>query len=292
MGYIYKITNLINNQCYIGQTVRAYTERWAEHLRDKDKEPYCNWPLYRMINKVGINNIDWRVIEEVPNELLNEREQYWIKYYNSKDNGYNCTYGGYNGTKYNYNEILDYWLNEGERNFTKTAEHFGSSKSYISEIIHNLGYEGRDWSEINKNNHDSSKRQINKIDQLTGKVLKTYNTITEAAQDMGDINYRKTISSICSGHRPTYLGYCWQYKEDIGKPIYLNRQQKIIVLVDYNIEFNTLNECAEWFINNNKTRSTSVKQVAAAIRYGLNHSKSYQGIKLEEKEKVIYSYYE
>ena len=36
----------------------------------------------------------------------------------------------------------------------------------------------------------------------------------------------------------------------------------------------------------------AIKQVAAAIRYGLNHSKSYQGIKLEEKEKVIYSYYE
>lgn len=69
-------------------------------------------------------------------------------------------------------------------------------------------------------------------------------------------------------------------------------ERKNNYIVDYNIEFNTLNDCAKWFINNNKTRSTSIKQVAAAIRYGLNYSKSYQGIKLEEKEKVIYSYYE
>ena len=42
MGYIYKITNLINNLAYIGQTVRPYKERWADHKRDRFKEPYCN----------------------------------------------------------------------------------------------------------------------------------------------------------------------------------------------------------------------------------------------------------
>ena len=86
MGYIYKITNKENGRGYIGQTSRSYKDRWAEHKRDRFKEPYCNWPLYKMINKVGVENVNWEIIEEVPNNLLNEREQYWIEFYNTKDN--------------------------------------------------------------------------------------------------------------------------------------------------------------------------------------------------------------
>lgn len=292
MGYIYKITNLTNNLAYIGQTVRPYKERWAEHKRDRNKEPYCNWPLYRMLNKVGLENTKWEVIEEVPNELLNEREKYWIAFYNTKENGYNCTYGGDNGTRYNYEEVLNYWLNEANRSFTKTAEHYNTSKDYISDIIKSMGYDRRSWEEINQNDHETIKRKINKIDPKTGKVLQTYNSITEAAIDMGDKNYAKTISPCCQGKHPTYLGFCWQYVEDIGKPICLNKQQKIIILPDYNLEFDTLNDCANWFIQQGFTRSQSTTKVAASIRYGLNHSKTYQHIKVDEKEKKIYTYYE
>lgn len=292
MGYIYKITNIKNNLSYIGQTTRSYKDRWAEHKRDRFKEPYCNWPLYRMMNKVGLENVRWELIEEVSNDLLNEREQYWIKYYNTKENGYNCTYGGKNGTKHDYKEILEYWLNEGQKNFSKTAEYFHSEKSYIADIIKSMGYERRSWKEINQIDHDSIKRKVNQIDPKTGKVLNTYNSIADAAIAMGDRKYSATISPCCKGKHPTYLGYCWQYVEDIGKPIYLNKQQKYIILPEFNLTFNTLNDCAEWFIKNKKTRSIQISQVSKSIRYALNHSGYYQHIKVQEKEKVIYTYYE
>lgn len=292
MGYIYKITNLTNNLAYIGQTVRSYEERWAEHKRDRLKEPYCNWPLYRMLNKVGLENIKWEVIEEVPNDKLNDREKYWIAYYNTKENGYNCTYGGKNGTKHNYQEVLEYWLNEANKNFTKTAKHFNTSKDYISDIIKSMGYERRSWEEINQSDHDSLKRKVNQIDPKTGKVLHTYDSISDAARAMGYAKYAATISPCCKGKHSTYLGYCWQYVEDIGKPINLNKQQKYIILPEYNLTFNTLNDCAEWFINNNKTRSNKVEQVSKSIRYALNHSGYYQHVKVAEQEKVIYTYYE
>lgn len=292
MGYIYKITNLTNNKVYIGQTVRHYTERWADHKRDRIKEPYCNWPLYRMLNSVKPENVSWEVIEEIDNELLNERESYWIAYYNSKEQGYNCTSGANNGTKHNYEEILQYWLDEGQRNFTKTALHFNSSKSYISQIIHGMGYSSRTWEEINNTDHSSCYKAVNQIDMNTGKVLNTYVSITEAAKAMGNINYRKTISSVCTGLHPSYLGYCWQHVEDIGKPICLNKQQKYIILPEKNLVFNTLKECALWFIQNNLCRSKSPNQVSSAIRYALTHSGYYQHIKIEEKAKEIVSYYE
>ena len=48
MGYIYKITNLINNKIYIGQTIRDVQIRWKEHLRSKDEAP-----IHKAIRKYG-----------------------------------------------------------------------------------------------------------------------------------------------------------------------------------------------------------------------------------------------
>ncbi len=94
MGYIYKITNIINNKIYIGLTRRNIKVRFNEHIK-KAKLNY-NTKLYNAINKYGENNFKIEVIEQIDNELLSDREIFWIKYYNSVDNtiGYNSTLGG------------------------------------------------------------------------------------------------------------------------------------------------------------------------------------------------------
>ena len=86
MGFIYKITNLINNKIYIGQTSRTVDIRWQEHQRNMCDDKYKNITLYKAFNKYGINNFDIKIIEEVDNSLLNEREEYWIRTYNSYKN--------------------------------------------------------------------------------------------------------------------------------------------------------------------------------------------------------------
>lgn len=50
--------------------------------------------IYRAIRKYGLENFTFEVLEECPSELLNEREIYWINYFDSYYNGYNCTLGG------------------------------------------------------------------------------------------------------------------------------------------------------------------------------------------------------
>lgn len=292
MGFIYKITNLTNNKCYIGQTNRYYKERWKEHLRDKNKEPYSNWALYRMLNKTPEEKVKWEVLEEIDNQFLNERERYWIEYYNSCENGYNITYGGSQGTKYNYKEIYDFWRTDGERNFTKTGNSLNIPKNTVSRIISSFGESRRTWEEINSQDHDSLKRKVNQIDPNTGKVILTFNSLTEAAEYLGDKDYRKTLSNICKGIRPTFKGYCWQYAEDIGNPIYLNKQIKSIFLPEYDLIFETKQDCSKWFIDNNISKSKNEITVSNSISYALKHSGIYRGIRLEEKEKVIYSYYD
>lgn len=87
-GYVYKTTNLINGKIYIGQ----------HHSETFDEKYYGSGKiLNRAIQKYGLENFICELIEFCPTkDILNSKEQYWIKYYNSQDIsiGYNITNGG------------------------------------------------------------------------------------------------------------------------------------------------------------------------------------------------------
>lgn len=88
-GYIYKTTNLINNKIYIGQHIAMTFE--------PDKYIGSGQRLKLAINKYGIENFKNELICECySQEELNEKEIYYINYYNSTDRkiGYNLTTGG------------------------------------------------------------------------------------------------------------------------------------------------------------------------------------------------------
>jgi group I intron endonuclease len=96
---IYKITNKINNKCYIGKSSNI-EERWQYHVNRRYDNKEYNKPLYRALRKYGINNFSFEIIEELENyeQDSNKREQYWIKFYNSYgESGYNGTKGGDGG---------------------------------------------------------------------------------------------------------------------------------------------------------------------------------------------------
>ena len=90
--WVYKITNLINQKCYIGIT-NNLNKRWESHKKCKD-----NKPLYLAFKKYGIINFEFSIIEENVStvEELGEKERYYIKLYKShiSQHGYNITWGG------------------------------------------------------------------------------------------------------------------------------------------------------------------------------------------------------
>ena len=63
MGFIYKIINNINDKVYIGKTDFSIEKRWAEHKKDSQKD-LKNRPLYRAMNKYGIENFSIEIVEE------------------------------------------------------------------------------------------------------------------------------------------------------------------------------------------------------------------------------------
>lgn len=92
---IYKIENLINHKVYIGQS-RNIEKRWNRHkstILNQNDHNYEN-PLYRAIRKYGIENFQFSILEKCSIEELNQKEIYWINFYNSFFNGYNLTFGG------------------------------------------------------------------------------------------------------------------------------------------------------------------------------------------------------
>lgn len=105
---IYKITNKTNGKVYIGQSIDI-KKRWKQHINEA-KSSRQNTYLYNAMRKYGIDNFSFEIIEECDIKSLNEREIYWIKFYNSfEGEGYNMTPGGSDPIKVNTQELYNLW---------------------------------------------------------------------------------------------------------------------------------------------------------------------------------------
>lgn len=108
-GSIYIIKNTINDKVYIGQTTQTINIRFANHkMASRIGE---DTKFYRAMRKYGEENFYPELLEKVEVENLNDRERYWIKYYDSYYNGYNSTLGGDQPYRINYDKVKELWDN-------------------------------------------------------------------------------------------------------------------------------------------------------------------------------------
>ena len=85
---IYKITNLNNGMCYVGQAVNI-ADRWRQHIkRGLGAETPTQNKLYPAMLHDGVENFSFEMIEECERSKLNEREDYWQEYFKAKEFGY------------------------------------------------------------------------------------------------------------------------------------------------------------------------------------------------------------
>lgn len=154
IGKIYKITNKINGKIYIGQTVRTLKKRFNAHYwGTSDNDPYHKqMAIKKAMRKYGKENFSIELIEEVERGKLDEREVFWISYYDSYNKGYNCTKGGQNGAT---RKPKLSWLEENE---VIEAKYLGFSISEIGEVygidrstVHNI-FERHDLKMPNRRN--------------------------------------------------------------------------------------------------------------------------------------------
>lgn len=97
---IYKITNKITGHAYIGKSIniesRIKSHFRKAHLDTEDNIEYSK-ALYRAFRKYGFENFEITILEQLDTkarDILDDRERYWISFYNTYFNGYNETLGG------------------------------------------------------------------------------------------------------------------------------------------------------------------------------------------------------
>lgn len=201
MGYIYCITNLINNKKYIGKTIYSIDKRWRQHINDSKKNTCELRPLYKAMNKYGIDNFTIKELEQCDDQLLSIKEQYWIDKYNTYQNGYNATLGGDGKIYLDYNKIIQTY--QEVQNISKVADIIGCSRDAIRNILHNSNIIIKPSQEIVK---EQSSKQIGQYDKQ-GNLLNIYPSIKAAERAMG--NTQRHIVDCVNGKRQTAYGFMW-----------------------------------------------------------------------------------
>lgn len=190
--YIYKITNIINNKSYIGQTIDI-ERRFKEHCYNYQKD-YISL-INQAIKKYGKEN--FKIEELYFGTDYNNKEKEYIKFYNTLvPNGYNIQKGGEEPPRYNgedHPESTITWeqankiqtlLKEKYLTMTKIAEITGTTKDVIRHIN-----EGNTWKNKNINypirNWAANVIQEDDIDKIIYMLKNTNKTQKEIAEEIG-----------------------------------------------------------------------------------------------------------
>lgn len=230
MGQIYLITNEENGKIYVGQTSSTAFKRWGSHKRDANPlARNLQTPLARAIRKHGQESFTVKVLENCPNDKLDEREIYWIKELKAIENGYNLTEGGCGRRGYHLSEETKAKLSKAHKGSVFTEEHKAklseARRDYIKnggtswnaghtgELNHLYGIKRTD--KVRAKISESKKRTPVEQYDLNGMFIKRFESILDACieltKSLGKKIYPTNIIKTCQGKRNKAYGFIWKY---------------------------------------------------------------------------------
>ena len=209
-GFIYKITNDINDKVYIGKTLSSIEKRFQEHKKDSSRFHMESRPLYRAMNKYGCDHFQIELVEEYPIEILSQKEKYWINFYNSYENGYNATKGGDGKQLYNYEAIVEGFLSG--KLINELAIEYECCIDTISAALHLANIDTR----LNADKK-VSKGIVAKT--MSGEIIQEFTSRKDAVKWLQDNNFTKSddrdniiaaIGRAANGRRKSAYGMKWE----------------------------------------------------------------------------------
>lgn len=244
---VYKHTNKINNKTYIGITSRKVEDRWGENGCKYKK---CI-KFYNAIKKYGWDNFTHEVLyENLTAEEAAKKEKELIVYYDSLNNGYNATEGGFapipteEHKKHVSESLAGRKLSEehkkkisenakkrvGPLNHMYGKHHTEETKKKISDAKKGKklteehkqkiseGIKGKNHPNWGKHLSQETKRKI------SGKIIKCIETgdifySLKEAGDFAGLANGTHIGAVCRGERNTAGGYHWEYIDDKSSSI-------------------------------------------------------------------------
>ncbi len=212
MGLIYKIWNDVNDSLYIGQTIRTLNARWSQH---KQASKTNDNHLYLAMRKYGVEKFHIEEIEEVDDALLNERECYWIQYYNTYYDGYNSTLGGdgRNKNEISLEQIENLW-NKG-LGIIEIAEVLETTRMVIRNRIYASKLYSEEEAQLRglERMKKAKGKPVIQLD-LEGNFINYFNSGKEVEEKLGFD--RKAISNALRRNGSSN-GFLWKYANEETK---------------------------------------------------------------------------
>lgn len=204
---VYKITNLINGKVYVGQTKGTVEKRWRYHNYDSSR---CRY-LHNAIQKYGKDNFRIEQIDTASSQPeLNEKEKYWIEFFDCiSPKGYNLKSGGHK-PKYSQESRERMSKNHpdvsGERN-----PRYGVSLSESTREKISKAHTGKKLSELHKQKvRQNSKRRKSVLNLDTKEVFLS----SREAEETYKLAHG-SISRVCRGEGKSAGGFHWKYESEV-----------------------------------------------------------------------------
>lgn len=221
---VYLLRNITNGKCYVGITRRTLSQRWFEHCK-LAASGVGSMPILGAIRKYGIGSFEVSILEECSEEVLGNREQYWIatlETFVGDGKGYNATLGGDGGILGHKHSVETRKKMSENRRGAKNPNYGGLSiehRKHVSEgrrgkgigpRLHVRGWHHTDESRerIGAASSLHKRKTVIQCDPVTGDELNTYPSMIEAAKAVNGSPDK--ISAVCCGCRKTHKKFMWK----------------------------------------------------------------------------------
>ena len=229
---IYMITCNVNNKSYIGQSIDINRRR-CHHLAALRGNKHFNQHLQNAYNKYKEYNFSWTVLEYCSEDVLNDREMYWIAYYDTYNNGFNANEGGSANRDFDRTDefrermskiIKDVWENSDERRQEFSQRMLGENNPmYGRHGDLNPAYgksRSGDKNGMYGRKHTDKSKELNRQAHLGAKNKNSKPVICvetgEIFASQGEVKRLKgindtSVNKCCRGVKKTAGGYHWRY---------------------------------------------------------------------------------
>lgn len=198
MGCVYRATNEINGKIYIGMTTKTLEYRRKKHI-EKNKNNQTHFK--RALRKYGNDNFTWQILfsSKKKKELI-DKEIFYIKKYDTFNNGYNMTLGGEGLFGFSFNEESKMKMSEThKKRAAADPEYSERSRRILKKMWKNEEYAKkmkkgfserlkRQWKD-EEYRKSQTERMIGGRNPVAVKIIrledfKIFTSITEAANEL------------------------------------------------------------------------------------------------------------